>query len=177
MSRAPATSIAVRSAALVLAFGGMLAAGPAFAEEGIQIVPSVGKLVPLIVLFLVMIVPVNRLILQPLLGVLEEREARIAGARARADEIARRADETLSSYESRIASARAEAEVERRGTLEEARGRHAARVSEERGAGESRIVEARAEIARTLEGARTQLEAQAQDLARQAAERMLGRSL
>jgi F-type H+-transporting ATPase subunit b len=129
------------------------------------------------VLFLLMIVPVNRLILQPLLSVLDEREARIAGARERADEVARRADETLEAYEARIAEARAEAEAERRGTLDEARSRHAERVTRERGAGEASIAEARAQVASALEAARTQLETQAQDLARQAAERMLGRSL
>jgi len=171
LSRAPVPSLAVAAAVALLA-------SPALASEGgIEIMPSPGTLLPLIVLFLVMIVPVNRLLLQPLLAVLDEREARIAGARARAEEVARRADETLSGYESRIAGARAEAETERRGTLEQARGQHATRVAEERSAGEASIADARAQVAQALEGARAQLESQAQDLARQTAEKMLGRSL
>jgi len=171
LSRAAATT-ATLSAVFVLAAGPAAAAG-----GGIEIMPSPDKIIPLIVLFLLMVVPVNRLILQPLLAVLDEREVRIAGAREHADEIARRADETLSSYEANIASARAEAEAERRATLEHARGRHAARVAEERGTGETLVAEARAEVALGLETARAQLQGQAEELARQAAEKMLGRSL
>ncbi|MBW2313525.1 MAG: ATP synthase F0 subunit B [Deltaproteobacteria bacterium] len=171
MSRA----LAATSAALLAAL--LLGAGPAHASDGLVIVPDPAKLIPLMILFVLMIAPVNRLILQPLLAVLDERDERIAGARARAEQIAKRADETLASYEAHIATARAESELERRGTLEQARGRHAERVAEERGVGETRVAEARAEVATALEQARTQLEAQAGDLAKQAAERMLGRSL
>jgi len=170
LRQAPAAAVL---AALALA----LPAEPALAAGGLEIMPTLDKLVPLIVLFVLMIVPVNRLILQPLLSVLDERDERIAGARARAGEIARRADETLAHYEERIAAARQEAEGERRGTLEVARGKSAERVAEARGEGEARVAEARRAAAAAREEARAQLESEARDLARQAAERMLGRSL
>jgi len=147
------------------------------AGEGIEIVPTPDRLIPLIVLFVLMIVPVNRLILRPLLGVLEEREERIAGARVRADALRREADAVLSGYQARIADARAESELERRGTLDEARGRNGERVREARGAAETRIATARREVGTALEQARSQLRAQSDALARQVAERMLGRSL
>jgi len=151
---------------------------PALASGGgIEIVPSAGRLIPLIVFFLLMIVPVNRLLLQPLLRVLDEREERIAGARARADSLGRDADAVLSSYEARIADVRGESELERRGTLDQARGRHGERVREARGDAELRIEAARRQVGAALEQARDQLHAEAETLARQAAERMLGRSL
>lgn len=155
-----------------------LAAQPALAAGGgIEIVPEAGKLVPLIVLFCLMVVPVNRLIIRPLLAVLDEREERIAGARARAAEVGARADEVLSSYEERVAAARAEAETERRATLDEARAAQAERVAGERGEAESHIEQARREVGEALAQARGGLQAQAEELARQAAERMLGRTL
>ena len=165
-------------AAAITALALSLAAGPALAAGGgLEIMPTPSKLVPLLVFFLLLIVPVNRLIIQPLLGVLDEREERIAGARARADEIGKRAGEVLSAYETHVAAAREESETERRGTLDEARSAQTARVAEERGDAEARIEKARQEVGVALEQARGQLQAQAAELAQQAAERMLGRSL
>ena len=77
--------------ALALA-AAVFGAGPAFAAGGgIEIMPTPAKLLPLILLFVLMIVPVNRLIIQPMLSVLDERDARIAGARQRAAELEKRA--------------------------------------------------------------------------------------
>jgi len=151
---------------------------PALASGGgIEIVPSPGRLLPLIVFFLLMIVPVNRLLLRPLLAVLDEREERIAGTRDRADALGREAETVLAGYQARIAEVRGESELERRGTLDEARGRHGERVRDERAAAEARIAQARREVGAALDEARRQLQADAEGLARQAAERMLGRSL
>jgi F0F1-type ATP synthase membrane subunit b/b' len=112
-----------------------------------------------------------------LLAVLDEREQRIAGSRARASEIAKRADQVLAGYESSVARAREEAEVERRGTLDQARTAQSARVSREREEAERTLERARAEVGAALAQARTRLQADAQQLAQQAAERLLGRSL
>ena len=163
--------------ALALA-AAVFGAGPAFAAGGgIEIMPTPAKLLPLILLFVLMIVPVNRLIIQPMLSVLDERDARIAGARQRAAELEKRASEVLASCEASVATAREEAESDRRGTLDQARSAHAERVGRERGEAEARIAEARREVGSALEAARSGLQAEAQELARQAAERMLGRSL
>jgi len=153
-------------------------ASPALAAGGgLEIMPTLDRIVPLIVLFCLMVVPVNRLIIQPLMAVLDERESRIAGARVRATEVGKQADEILERYESSVAAARERSEQERRSALDEARHRQAERVAEARGDAESRIEAARSEVGSALEQARGQLESQAGDLARQAAERMLGRSL
>ena len=155
-----------------------LSAEPAQAAGGgIEILPDPARLLPLIALFVLMIVPVNHLIVKPLLSVLDEREARIAGSRQRAEELGQRAGEVLAGYEASVARAREEAETSRRSTLDEARTVHAERVASERGAAEQRTAEARREIAVALEQARTGLRTEAEALARQTAERMLGRSL
>jgi len=162
--------------ALVLA--SLLRAAPALAAGGgIEIMPEPGKLIPLVVLFVLMIVPVNRLIIRPLLAVLDEREQRIAGSRARAGELGKRADQVLAGYEASVTRARQEAETERRGTLDQARASQTARVASEREAAERTLERARAEVGAALTQARTRLHADAEQLAQQAAERLLGRRL
>jgi F-type H+-transporting ATPase subunit b len=166
------------TAATALVLASLLLSVPARAAGGgIEIMPDPGKLLPLVALFVLMIVPVNRLIIRPLLAVLDEREQRIAGSRARASEIAKRADQVLAGYEGSVARAREEAEVERRGTLDQARAAQTARVSREREEAERTLERARAEVGAALAQARTRLHADAQQLAEQAAERLLGRSL
>jgi F0F1-type ATP synthase membrane subunit b/b' len=167
---------AVVGAALVLA--SLALSAPALASGGgIEIMPEPGQLLPLMVLFVLMIVPVNRLIIRPLLSVLDERVQRIAGARARAGEVGKRAGEVLAACEASVRRARAEAEAERRGTLDQARAAQAARVAKERGEAEQRVERARNEVGAALTQARTRLHSDSQQLARQAAERMLGRNL
>jgi F-type H+-transporting ATPase subunit b len=166
------------AAATALVLASLLRSAPAHAAGGgIEIMPEPGKLLPLIVLFVLMIVPVNRLIIRPLLAVLDERDQQIAGSRARAGEIAKRADQVLAGYEASVARAREEAEVERRGTLDQARASQATRVAREREEAERTLERARAEVGAALAQARTRLHADARQLAQQAAERLLGRSL
>ena len=178
MSRALAAAARTLLTAAVASTAVLLTAGSAFAAGGgIEIMPTPAKLIPLIALFALMIVPVNRLIIQPMLKVLDERDERIAGARARAGEIGKRADEVLRAYQASVGGAREEAESERRARLDQARGVQAERIGRERGEAEQRLAEARREVNEALEQARTGLRSQAEDLARQATERMLGRSL
>jgi F0F1-type ATP synthase membrane subunit b/b' len=163
----------VGAALLVLA-----TAQPALAAGGgIEIIPDPLKLVALILLFAAVVAPVNKLILQPMLGVLEERSERIDGTRDRAAAVAREADEVLGAYESGVARAREQAEAERRRIVDEARHAETRTLARERGDAEQQIEKARAEVDQALEQARAGLRSEARDLARQAAERVLGRSL
>ncbi len=170
--RASSPLAALASAAALLAPATAQAAG-----GGLEIIPNPATMIPLIVLFALMIVPVNRLLIQPMLRVLEERDERIAGARAKAGDVGKRADEVLASYEERVAAARDAAETERRSKLDEAKGAQADRVGQERATAEGRLEQARGEVQSALEQARGSLRAQAEQLARDAAEKMLGRSL
>jgi F-type H+-transporting ATPase subunit b len=131
----------------------------------------------LLLLFVVLIFPVNRLVLQPLLGVLDERSARIEGARKRAQEIGAQADAVFGRYQAAIEAARKQADALRNRALDDARADQARVLANARLSAESEIGEARSGVARALASARAGLRPQAETLAREAAERVLGRAL
>lgn len=131
----------------------------------------------LIVFFVVLLFPVNALLFQPLLRVLEQREERISGTRARAEKLEREAAEILARYERSLAETRAESEQERRALLEEVRREAQGETAAARREAEQRIERARREVGLALDGARSGLRGQAEELARQAASQVLGRAL
>jgi F-type H+-transporting ATPase subunit b len=156
----------------------LLTSQPALAAGGgIEIVPDPLKLLLLMVLFAVVVAPVNRLILRPLLSVLDERAERIEGARARAAGVGKEADRVLEHYETAVGHAREQGEGERRRIVDEARHAETRTLARERGDAEQQLEQARGEIGQALEDARARLRRDAEQLAQQAAERVLGRSL
>ncbi len=155
----------------------LFVAAPALAAGDLVLIPEVPLLVSLIVLFLILVVPVNKLLLQPLLKVLDEREERIDGTRNKADSLEREASEILQRYESEVRAVREDSEQKRRGVLDEARGQSSETTGAARSAAEQQIEAARNEVNAALEQARTGLQSQAQDLAQQAASQVLGRAL
>jgi len=171
------------SAALLLA----LALGaPAYAAEGgLEIFPDLflgakpieSRYVQLLLLFVLLIFPVNQLLLKPLLAVLDERAGRIEGTRKRAGELARQADAALASYQAAVEQARKQAEELRKGTLEGARGDQARILSEARRTAEGEVSAARSGVADALAGARASLRGDTDALAREVAARVLGRAL
>jgi F0F1-type ATP synthase membrane subunit b/b' len=166
----------VPTVVLPIAAALVLVAAPAgAAEEGLSIFPDPLQLLVLIVSFAVLVVPVNALLVRPLLGTLAERGTRIEGARERAAELAREADASLARHRSALEAARAEAERERRGAVEAARGEQARLTAEARAASEREIERAREEIRDSLADARGALRRDAQVLAREAVARILGR--
>jgi F-type H+-transporting ATPase subunit b len=147
-------------------------------EGGLVLVPDVKTTLPaLILLFALLIIPVNLLIFRPIFRVLDARADKIAGTRERAEKLARKADETLASYQQSIREVRDDAEGDRKQRLESARRDHAARTAEARDEAEREVVRARAEVAAALAESRTALRAQAEELAAEAAARVLGRAL
>lgn len=164
------------SAGILLA--GLLAPGVARAAGGgIEVVPDPFWLAVLVVLFALLIWPVNRLIFQPLFHVLDERSSRIDGARARAAETESEAESVLARYEAEVARVREEAGGERRSALEGARSEEQQLARQARGEAEAQLDRARQEIAAAFEDARRGLRPGAEDLAREAAQRILGREL
>jgi F-type H+-transporting ATPase subunit b len=167
----------------------LLAIAPALpahaAEGGLQIFPDIflgaglleSRYVQLIAFFLVLILPVNRLVLKPLLGVLDERGARIEGTRKRAAEIGAQAESVLSRYSAAVEAARKQAEQLRSEALEGARGEQARVLADARGAAEREVNAARGGVEAALEGARAALRRESAALAREAAARVLGRPL
>ncbi len=172
---------AKRMVAAGAALATVLAAGPAFAAEGgIQILPELfgmDGLLVLLALFVALIYPVNKLIFGPIFSVLDEREERIDGARSRAGEVSSEAEAVLERYEQTVARARSDAADERKGRLDEAREAEKNATAQARTEAEEQIERARGEIASSLETARSELRPRAEDLARDAAERILGRAL
>jgi F-type H+-transporting ATPase subunit b len=159
-----------------LAFG-LLVALPAQAAGGaLEIFPD-ERIFYLIVLFVLLIFPVNKLLFHPIFRVLDERDARIEGARNRADQISAEAEATLDRYRGAVRSAREEAEGERKNVLEQARREQAQLTGSVRSEAEVTINRAREEVAGALDDARSQLRRQAEELAREAAARVLGRNL
>jgi len=134
-------------------------------------------LIELVVLFCLLIAPVNALVFKPLLRVLEERGERITGTRAKAEKIERDAAAVLARYETSVRETRAESERTRRSLLEEVRGEAQRESAAARRDAEGRIERARSEVAASLDAARGTLRAEAQELARQAASQVLGRAL
>jgi F-type H+-transporting ATPase subunit b len=177
----------IRSAALLLVIA---LAAPAHASEGtLEIFPDIVPVLfdplrwpethffQLIVLFVLLIFPVNQLVLKPLLGVLDDRSARIEGARKRAGEVGAEAETVLGRYRAAVELARKQAEELRKGALESARGDQARILSEARKAAESEVATARSGVASAIAGARATLRGQSEGLAREAAASVLGRPL
>lgn len=171
------------SAALLLA---VLLAAPAYAAEGgLQIFPDLflgvgvleSRYVQLMVLFIVLILPVNKLVLQPLLAVLDERSARIEGTRKRAGEIGAQAEAVLARYSAAVEQARKQADELRKNALAGARGDQAQILAEARSAAEREVSAARSGVAGAIAGARATLRSQSESLGREAAARVLGRTL
>jgi F-type H+-transporting ATPase subunit b len=131
----------------------------------------------LVVLFVVIVFPLNSLIFQPLLKALEQRGEKIEGARSRASTLTKQADEVLGRYEAAVSAARREAEGVRRGTLESARSEQSRISADARSAAEREVAQARAGVAGALETARSALRSETERLAREAASKVLGRPL
>lgn len=161
------------------AFAAALLFAPAVFASGDSIVlePDPEMLLKLIVLFTILIFPVNALLFRPIFAALDAREAKIAGTRARAQQLAAEADQTLRRYEDGIRQARGEAELERRKGLSTARAECQREAAEARGAAEREIEAARGLVQRDLELARASLRREAQQLAREVAGSVLGRPL
>lgn len=168
----------------------LLALPASAAEGGLQLLPELPAPIAdaigaptgwgtilLIAFFVFLLFPVNALLFEPLLRVLDQREERIAGTRARAEKLEREAAEILARYERTVAETRAESEQQRRGLLDQVRGEAQGETAAARREAEQRIEQARREVGEALESARSGLRGQAEELARQAASQVLGRAL
>jgi F-type H+-transporting ATPase subunit b len=168
----------VRQAALGAFAATSLLAGEALASEGdLVLFPDPVMLGLLVALFLVLVYPVNALIFKPIFRVLDERDAKIAGTREKAENLFAEADEVLARYEGSVRDVRAEAESARKQVLVAARGDGGSRTAEARSEAEREVAGARDEIASALDAARGELRAQTEGLAREVAAQALGRPL
>ncbi|HPG25531.1 MAG TPA: ATP synthase F0 subunit B [Myxococcota bacterium] len=185
-----ATTMRSRSlAAASLIAAAALVAQPTQASENLVLIPDanlfglfglgegLGALWIMLIGFVVLIFPLNQLIFKPIFAALDARAARIQGARERSAQLERDADAVLDRYETAIREARSESEAARQHQLGRAREEQIALTTQARSEAEREIERARNDLGRSLEDARATLRASAEDLARAAAERVLGRAL
>jgi F-type H+-transporting ATPase subunit b len=165
-----------RISILGAALAGLVCAGDAFAAEGnIVLFPDLRMLAALVVLFLLLIYPVNALLFRPIFAALDARGERITGTRARAEKLAEDTRAMLATYEGRVAEVREAAEAERKQAMEAARAQAGTETGAARAEAEREIEGVRARVAGELEQARVALRRDAEALARDAAGRVLGR--
>lgn len=150
----------------------------AASEGGLQILPDwTTKLPLLIVLFALLISPVNAILFKPIFQVLDAREERTMGTRKRAESVMKQADATLAEYERAVREVRAEAEQARKREASAARQETAGVIDEARAESERQLERAKTELAAALEQSRQILRTQLQSLADEAASQVLGRPL
>lgn len=160
-----------------VALSTLVAGQAAAAEGGLELLPDLQLLGTLLVIFALLVVPVNAVIFKPIFRALDERDEKITGTRARAERLERDAQAVLERYQTAVREVREEAETARRARLETTRSETAQTSAEARAAAESEIERARAALSAALVDARASLRAQSQELAREAAARVLGRAL
>lgn len=149
----------------------------AAAEGGLVLVPDLPMVVALVVFFVLLVFPIDRFLFQPIFQALDARRERIAGTRARAEQLEADAAIALERYETAVQEVRAESEGARKVALGGAREVSQSETDGARRDAEEMLVRAREEITRDLEAARGTLRQQAETLAREAAATVLGRPL
>ena len=135
------------------------------------------SLVVQIALFLVLWSILRRVLFGPVGRLMAERERRTVGTHAEARSMMEEGKELQARYDAAIATARAEGETIRIEIREEALKARNAVVSQGREDAARRIQEMREEVRRELEAARSVAAQDAETLARQMAEKVLGRKL
>ena len=147
------------------------------AASGLNLFPDPAHVLLNLAIFLALVWPTKRLLLAPLLRVLEARAQRTVGTLERAEALLREAAKTRERFESRLAGVHAEAEARRSEILGEgeAQAREALQAARDEAA--RSIGAVREAISSELVQARQALRADAAALANEVAARILGRAL
>jgi F-type H+-transporting ATPase subunit b len=128
-----------------------------------------------IVFVLLLVAIVNRLLFQPVLRVMHEREGAIASARELARASAAKAEHAAAEYEARTGAARAEVYREMDETRRAALDARTDILAQTRREAEAAVVAARERVQTDAEAARRALAAEADRLGGTIVERVLGR--
>jgi F0F1-type ATP synthase membrane subunit b/b' len=128
-------------------------------------------------LFLVVAFVSSRLLFRPYLKMRDDRSAGIEGARDEATRLSAEADARLTRYQSQLEAARVRAQDERRKMRSEAAERQRQVTDRARADAGGALDEAKARIREETEAARAKLLPQAQQLAGEIAETLLGRKV
>jgi len=151
---------------------------PAGAQAAdLNLIPQAEIVAANVALFLLLIYPVNRLLVQPLLRVLDERDARTSGALAQSQKLADEARSARAELEAGLNEARARAQTRRAAILGDGETEERALLEAARDEASSAIEGVRRSVENELVDARASLQTEARVLAREAATRILGRAI
>ena len=154
-----------------------LAVPAAVQAADLNLIPDSVAVATNVVLFLLLIYPVNKLLVSPLLRVLDERAERTSGALAQSENLIDEARATRADLEARLSDARSRAQVRRNAILADGEVEERAVVDAARTEAVGNIESVRRAVQAELAEARTGLETEARALAREVATRVLGRAL
>jgi F-type H+-transporting ATPase subunit b len=127
--------------------------------------------------FLVAFFALRSLLFEPMVEYLEERDAAISGARDETAKLRERVGSARAEWDQRLAEARAEGAAHRASIHAEANTKRQALVDDARATAEQQVGAALQDISEAHAAAARQLETNAQQLAHEIAERVLGRPL
>jgi F0F1-type ATP synthase membrane subunit b/b' len=143
----------------------------------LNLIPD-GRLVLInVVVFGLLIYPVNRLLITPLLRVVEAREQKTAGSLDDAARLEADATSVRAELEAQLAAARARAQARRAAIMADAEAQERSLLEAASSDAARTIESVRESIAADLAAARTALQNDARALAGEAASRLLGRPL
>ncbi|HEY2987791.1 MAG TPA: ATP synthase F0 subunit B [Candidatus Binatia bacterium] len=130
-----------------------------------------------IVFFLALWFLLSKLLFRPFIGLLEEREKKTDGFKAAAAALTAEAERLRADYESAIAKARAEGAAAKERILQETHRTRERLLGEARAQAADRLAVVRDEIQKELERGRALAAREAAQIARQMAEKILGRRI
>lgn len=130
-----------------------------------------------VILFVVLWLILSKVLFQPYLKLLDERERRTSGAQHDSTELEREGARLRAQYEEKIAQAQSVAAVEREGILQVAREEREKILGQARQEAEQTLARRRQEIATALESERRLAAAEAATLAVDIASKVLGRKI
>lgn len=155
-----------------------LLAAPASAQAAdLNLIPNMVVVATNIVLFLLLIYPVNKLLVSPFLRVLDERAERTSGALAQSERLRDEARGSQADLEARLAEARGRAAARRNEILAAGEAQERAELAVVREESERTVNEVRRSVQAELADARGTLQTDARALAREVATRILGRAI
>jgi F-type H+-transporting ATPase subunit b len=130
-----------------------------------------------VLVFGLLILPVNRLLIRPLLRLVEEREQRTSGSLEEAGRLDADASELGAELEARLLEARARAQARRAAIMADAEAQERSLLSAASADAARSIETVRGSVTSELVAARASLQGEARALAGEAAARLLGRPL
>jgi len=134
------------------------------------------SIIPAILIFLMLVIVLNRLLFKPLQRVQAERESRTTGLMKEAQAKINHQMDLLNKYQATIKAARMEAYRQQDRLRTDAMKKRVDTLAKARTAGELMIQNSRVSILSEVEAAKRQLNHEAQELARGIASTILGRS-